>query len=162
MTDHTCVTCPPGTINDAGDQAGGPDTSCDHIICQTGMHVVASGDGGFECAHCTNQKTNLPGDDASLGLSYCDPYPLVDASVTLSDVTAGAAGTTATVTFKTHSSMFAAGNSSFHVRWPASYSTAGVNVVATGGATTVTGPVTSTGGPVVTSWHSGATESLAG
>jgi hypothetical protein len=57
---NTCEPCPAGTTNEAGDDASGPDTTCDPILCGADERVV-----GNACEPCPAGTTNEAGDDAS-------------------------------------------------------------------------------------------------
>ncbi|MFT5359242.1 MAG: hypothetical protein ACI9KE_006485, partial [Polyangiales bacterium] len=59
--------CDPGTINDAGDDASGLDTSCDATLCGTDERVQSNA-----CVACGAGTTNDAGDDASGADTSCD------------------------------------------------------------------------------------------
>lgn len=58
---NECVPCEPGTEKPAGDNAGGDDTMCEPILCETNEHVDAE----HKCVACSPGSTNDGGDDAS-------------------------------------------------------------------------------------------------
>lgn len=57
---NTCVPCPPGTVNEAGDAASGVDTFCDPVICEENEFVQDNA-----CYVCPAGGKNDAGDDAS-------------------------------------------------------------------------------------------------
>ena len=97
VVNHTCVPCPPGTTNAAGDDDAGPDTSCDVIQCGPHEHVYnhkcvpcPPGSMGSEtncnpmicgvneavqdhvCVPCPGNTTRPAGDDATGNNTRCD------------------------------------------------------------------------------------------
>ena len=60
MQGGSCVACPPGTTNGAGDDASGADTSCEAVLCGEGERVQ-----GHVCVACPAGETNEAGDAAS-------------------------------------------------------------------------------------------------
>lgn len=67
VVDRSCVQCPPGTVNDFGDDANGADTTCEPIICEVNQYVSS-----HNCSPCPEGETNDAGDDASGENTSCD------------------------------------------------------------------------------------------
>ncbi len=61
-----CMTCPPGTSNEAGDDPNGDNTACDPILCEVDHRVV-----NHECQPCAPGMFNRTGGDASQGNTRC-------------------------------------------------------------------------------------------
>ena len=59
--------CPAGTTNTTGDDASGPDTACDPILCGQDEYVASN-----LCTTCPTDTTNAAGDDASGADTTCD------------------------------------------------------------------------------------------
>ena len=68
VVEASCVMCPSGTVNEAGDDPRGPNTSCDPVICPADQHVISN-----TCVDCPASSTNAAGDDASGDDTPCDP-----------------------------------------------------------------------------------------
>ena len=66
VSSNVCAPCPPGTTNDAGDDAWGPDTICDVTLCSANEYVSSN-----ECISCPPGTTNDAGDDASASDTAC-------------------------------------------------------------------------------------------
>ena len=64
---NTCVPCPPGTTNAAGDNAEGPDTWCRPVRCAPNQRVVARA-----CVDCPPGLAKSAGDVASGPDTRCD------------------------------------------------------------------------------------------
>jgi len=64
---NACVTCPAGTNNAHGDNASGPDTSCEDTICAQNERVAAK-----RCTACPAGSINLKGDNAFGPDTACD------------------------------------------------------------------------------------------
>ena len=67
VTGGECASCPPGTVNEPGDDTAGGDTACDAILCAADEHVAEN-----TCAPCAAGTTNMAGDDASGDDTSCD------------------------------------------------------------------------------------------
>ena len=69
---NTCVACPVGTTNEAGDDASGCcDTTCNAILCAINEKVESN-----TCVACQAGTTNEAGDDASGCCdTTCDAIP---------------------------------------------------------------------------------------
>lgn len=63
----SCVACPPGTTNAAGDDPSGADTTCDATLCATDQRVQS-----HACVACDPGSNNVAGDDASGTDTTCD------------------------------------------------------------------------------------------
>ena len=90
IQDNTCVDCPAGTTNEAGDDASGADSVCDETICDVDEYVSANA-----CAACPAGTTNVGGDNAAGEDTTCDDTICgVDQYVSANACTACPAGTT--------------------------------------------------------------------
>ncbi|MEN9577113.1 MAG: hypothetical protein RJA70_122 [Pseudomonadota bacterium] len=67
VDDNTCVDCPAGSTNAAGDDAAGDDTSCNPVLCAEDEHVDDN-----SCVACPAGSANTAGDDASGDDTSCD------------------------------------------------------------------------------------------
>ena len=67
---NTCVPCPAGTTNAAGDDASGSDTNCDITYCSIDQYVSSNA-----CVACAAGTTNAAGDDASGSDTTCTDVP---------------------------------------------------------------------------------------
>lgn len=63
----SCVACPPGTINGAGDDPCGAPTACEPVLCEANERVES-----HRCVPCTPDRTNTSGDSASGLDTECD------------------------------------------------------------------------------------------
>lgn len=61
---NSCYACAAGTTNAAGDEVGGPDTSCDITYCAENESVTSNA--------CAAGTSNEAGDDASGSDTFCD------------------------------------------------------------------------------------------
>ncbi|MBD23506.1 MAG: hypothetical protein CMG46_00660 [Candidatus Marinimicrobia bacterium] len=66
VVDNTCVDCPAGLTNEAGDNASDEDTTCNPILCGLNQYVF-----NHECLDCPPGTTNPVGDIASGPDTYC-------------------------------------------------------------------------------------------
>ena len=64
---HACSACPPGTTNQANDDATLSDTLCDATLCPEDQYVLNNA-----CTACPAGSTNFPSDDASGPNTRCD------------------------------------------------------------------------------------------
>ena len=55
VEDHKCVQCPGGTNNNSGDDASGPDTICNSILCGENQYVNDEN----ECVDCEPGTYNV-------------------------------------------------------------------------------------------------------
>jgi hypothetical protein len=60
VASNTCLPCPPGTTNEAGDDSGGPDTTCISTLCGVDQYAL-----NHICTSCPGGTTHEAGDDAS-------------------------------------------------------------------------------------------------
>ena len=63
-----CISCPPGTENDAGDRIGDGDTLCTVILCGQNQRVQ-----DHLCHPCEDGTENAAGDPAADSDTQCDP-----------------------------------------------------------------------------------------
>ena len=64
---NRCVECEPGKYNNEGDDASGPDTSCDIFTCGENEYVS-----NHTCQACPAGTYNASGDSASDPDTVCD------------------------------------------------------------------------------------------
>jgi len=62
-----CAQCPPGTVNPAGDDPAGADTSCEAVLCADDQFVR-----DHLCVPCPEGSNNEAGDDASGANTRCE------------------------------------------------------------------------------------------
>jgi len=67
VSSGSCLACPAGTTNGAGDRVIDADTSCDPILCAVDEYVSSN-----SCVACPAGTTNVAGDDASGADTSCD------------------------------------------------------------------------------------------
>ena len=72
VENHRCVVCVPGTYRDPGDDASGPDTTCDVIQCAENEYVSSHTCQAWRPAGTYNES----GDLASGPDTVCDRRPL--------------------------------------------------------------------------------------
>lgn len=73
VLNHTCVSCPPGTVSNinslfARHDANGVDTSCKPVLCESNHYVS-----NHSCVLCPSGMYREPGDMASLNNTDCIP-----------------------------------------------------------------------------------------
>ncbi len=72
VSNHNCVSCPPGTTNDPGDDIIGGDTQCTAVLCNENQHVKNN-----KCISCLAGMENSAGDDSSGNNTYCSIKEIV-------------------------------------------------------------------------------------
>jgi hypothetical protein len=77
VSNNMCVSCLPGSVNGAGDDASGSDTFCSVILCGMDEYVL-----DHACVPCAEGTTNTAGDDATGVDTSCQ---VVDCQVPLQE-----------------------------------------------------------------------------
>ncbi len=69
VSNHSCVPCNPGTVNDADDDASGADTACAVVVCAADEYALPHDEAasrglanGDFCQPCPPGSTNAAGD----------------------------------------------------------------------------------------------------